>query len=409
MDISESSQPAKPQRSIAGKIYDILSGFGLATILLVILGLLTWFATLEQIDSGLQPTLQKYFDPSSFFLLPEINGKTVWLPLPGGYWTCALLVVNLVLGGLVRIRKGWRHYGNLIAHFGIVFMLVAGGVSQHFTERGNMPLEENQTSDVAEDYYEYVVEVAEIKDDMPTDIHVILGKDLVDLTGGAIRKFELPRFPFSLELTGYMENAVPVSIGERPPSGGQRVVDGYYLAEKPEGKTREPAEQFTAACYGRTIDPDGTKSDPFILWGGQYYPLTVRRGDRIFTVSMHKRLWPVPFKIRLNQFSADFHPGTSRPSKFVSKVTRLENGTTVDQTIQMNEPMRHDGLTIYQASYGPQNARPGDKMFSVFEVVRNPADQWPQLSLWIVAFGLLVTFTIKLGSFLSRGNRNKSQ
>ena len=57
------SDPTLPQpaRSIAGKIFDVLSGFGLATILLLLLGLLTWFATLEQIDNGLYPTLNKYF------------------------------------------------------------------------------------------------------------------------------------------------------------------------------------------------------------------------------------------------------------------------------------------------------------------------------------------------------------
>ena len=91
---------------------------------MLLLGLLTWFATLEQIDNGLYPTLTKYFDWKSVFLLPEINGKMVPLPLPGGYWVCAVLLLNLILGGIIRIRKGWRHYGNLIAHFGIIFMLV---------------------------------------------------------------------------------------------------------------------------------------------------------------------------------------------------------------------------------------------------------------------------------------------
>ena len=63
----------KPIRSIPGKIFDVLSGFGLATVTLLLLGLLTWFATLEQVDNGLYPTLNKYFatDWKSIFLLPE--------------------------------------------------------------------------------------------------------------------------------------------------------------------------------------------------------------------------------------------------------------------------------------------------------------------------------------------------
>jgi hypothetical protein len=75
-----------------------------------------------------------------------------------------VLLINLTLGGVIRIRKGWKHVGNLIAHFGIIFMLVAGGVAHHFSERGNMAVGEGESSNTAEDYFEYVVEVAEIKD-----------------------------------------------------------------------------------------------------------------------------------------------------------------------------------------------------------------------------------------------------
>ena len=53
MEIAPQPTAPKPPRSIAGKIFDLLSGYGLATTLLILLGLLTWFATLEQIDKGL--------------------------------------------------------------------------------------------------------------------------------------------------------------------------------------------------------------------------------------------------------------------------------------------------------------------------------------------------------------------
>lgn len=407
MEISDTPPTSKAPRSPAGKIYDVLSGFGLATVTLLILGLLTWFATLEQVDNGLYPTLNKYFatDWRHIFLLPELNGKTVWLPLPGGYWTCAVLLVNLILGGIIRIRKGWKHYGNLIAHFGIIFMLLGAGVTYHFSERGNMAVSEGQSSDVAEDYFEYVVEVAEIKDGKPDKIHVIRGKDLVDLEGAKLRTFRLPDMPFDLELTYYLENAVPVSATERAPDLQQRVVDGYFLMEKPKLEKAEPAEQYTAACYARIVNRDRSKGELFILAGVSFHPFTYRVGDRVFTVDMHKRLWKMPFTVQLDKFTAEFHPGTMRPKKFVSEVTRLENGSKAPFTIQMNEPMRYEGLTFFQASYGPPGAMPGQKMYSVFEVVRNPADQWPKYSLIIVSIGMGITFLIKLFSFLGAGPR----
>jgi hypothetical protein len=397
-------QSTKPPQSFEGKIFDVLSGFGLATILLLLLGLLTWFATLEQIDNGLYPTLNKYFHWKSVFLLPEIKGKMVPLPLPGGYWVGAVLLVNLILGGVIRIRKGWKHAGNLISHFGIILMLVAGGVSHHFSERGNMAVGEGESSNAAEDYFEYVVEVAEMKDGKSSSIHVVRGNHIDDLSDGKSRLIRLPNLPFDLEIAGYHRNAAPVSITERAPDRGQRQVDGYYLMEKPDEIN---AEANTAACYARIVRRDGTKADPFILAGASFHPFSVRHEDRIFTVDMRKRLWPMPFTVKLDHFTAEFHPGTMKPAKFISKVTRIENGADAKVTIQMNEPMRYEGLTFFQASYGPPGAGPGQKMYSVFEIVKNPADKWPEYSLYIVTFGMLVTFVIKFVGFLGSNSRKQ--
>jgi hypothetical protein len=407
MEISENISPSKSPRSIPGKVFDVLSGFGLATITLLLLGLLTWLATLEQIDNGLYPTLTKYFDWKALYLIPEINGKIIPLPLPGGYWVCAVLLLNLILGGIIRIRKGWNHVGNLISHFGIILMLVAGGVAHHFSERGNMAIVEGQSSNTAEDYFEYVVEVSEIKDGKQDKIHVIRGKDIDDLGGDKLRTFKIPELPFDLQLTGYMPNVVPVSVNERAPDRKQPIGDGYFLAEKPKKTPPEPAEQFTAGCYARILGHDGKNSDPFILAGASFHPFTYRDGDRVFTIDMHKRFWPMLFTVNLDKFTAQFHPGTMMASKFVSNITRIENGGKAEVTISMNEPMRYEGLTFFQASYGPPGAGPGQKLYSVFEVVRNPADKWPEISLWIVAFGMFVTFMIKLVSFIVAGSRKK--
>ena len=405
MEISESPPPQENPPLLIERVFDFLSGFGLATVTLLLLGILTWLATLEQIDNGLYLTLNKYFSWKSLYLIPEINGKMVPLPLPGGYWVCAVLLLNLTLGGLVRIRKGRKQIGVLISHFGIIFLLIAGGVAHHFSERGNMQVFEGQSSNAAEDYFEYVVEVAEVVDGKTGKIHVIRGDDFSDLGNGGIRRFDIPEVPFDLDITGYFRNAKPVSINERAPDRGQEPFDGYWLMEQPD---EENAESNTAAVFARIVHEDKTLSAPFILAGASFHPYTVQVGERIFTVDMRKRLWPMPFTVKLDKFTAAFHPGTMKPSKFVSEITRVENGSEAKVTIQMNEPMRYEGLTFFQASYGPPGAGPGDKMYSVFEVVRNPADKWPEYSLYIVAFGLLIHFLMKLFSFLTGGSRKKS-
>ena len=163
-----------------------------------------------------------------------------------------------------------------------------------------------------------------------------------------------------------------------------------------------------AGCYARVVNGDGSKSDPFILWGGQHHPFTVKADDRTFTVDMRKRLWPMPFGVKLDKFTAEFHPGTLRAAKYESDIRRIENGRESKVKIQMNEPMRYEGYTFFQASYGPEGAKPGDEMYSVFEIVRNPADHWPEYSLYVVAFGMLVTFLTKLGGHLAVASRKRN-
>jgi len=394
----------KVKRSILRKCYDFLSGFPLATALLIVLLLLTWLATLEQIDQGLYQTLNKYFSWKSLFIIPTINGKTVPVVLPGGYYVCALLLVNMILGGVVRIRKGPKQIGNLIAHFGIIFMLLGGGVAHHFEERGNMAIGEGENSDTAEDYFEYVIEVAEVKEGKREEFHVIRGELLTGLKGSQARIFDFKDMPFSLKVWGYLKNAVPVSGLERAPANGELMTDGYYLFDKP---SEVNAEANLAGAYAKVIFDDGHESAPFILAGASFYPFTVKDGERLFTVDMRKRLWPMPFEVKLDTFIADFHPGTSRPAKFISDIRRVENGQESKVRIEMNEPMRYEGFTFFQASYGPPNAKPGEKMYSVFEVVKNPADKWPEYSLYVVAFGMLVTFLTKLGSHLSASARKR--
>ena len=397
--------PAKPRLSWPQRIFALLSGMGFATLLLVLIGLLTWLATLEQIDSGLHATLKKYFDWHAVFVVPEIRGDLLPVILPGGYWVCALLLINLTLGGILRWRRGWQQSGVLIAHLGIIFLLVAGGVAHHDSERGHLMIPEGGTSNVAEDYFEHVVEIAEIKDGKPESIQVIRGRYLTDLLGPFIRTVRLPSLPFDLELAGYQSNATPQAAALKAPPDQVQPIDGYYLQSQLDAIN---AETNTPGCIGRVIYRDGKKAAPFLLSSAAYQPFSVRHEGRVFTIELRKRLWVLPFAMRLDKFTAEFYPGTMKPSKFVSEITRLENQTEAKAIIQMNDPMRYSGLTFYQASYQQLGQGPNARMASVFEVVRNPADKWPEYSLYVVTFGLLVHFILKLVAAI-RGLSCRSQ
>ena len=229
------SSAASP--SIPVRIYKVLSGFGLATTLLVILMLLTWLATLEQVEHGLHMTLEKYFHYSKPWVFPDaaiffksLAGQDKWLPpLPGGFWVCALLVVNMTLGGLIRIRKGWRTIGVLMSHFAIIFMIVAGGVAQLKEERGVMMLAEQaggglpNVADFAQSLTETTIEIAEIKDGKTVGpVRFVKDAYFRDLDGDERRTVRLPGLPFDLELQVYVQHARPVSSASMAPVSSNR-------------------------------------------------------------------------------------------------------------------------------------------------------------------------------------------
>ena len=94
---------------------------------------------------------------------------------------------------------------------------------------------------------------------------------------------------------------------------------------------------------------------------------------------------------------------------FKSHVTKVEGGTSSKVLIQMNEPLRHNGLVVFQSSWGPPNAPPGAKLFSGFSVVRNPSDQWPLYACIVISIGLLWAFGEKLLSYVkSQAPKRKS-
>src|SRR5690606_18218459 len=61
---------------------------------------------------------------------------------------------------------------------------------------------------------------------------------------------------------------------------------------------------------------------------------------------------PLPFNLKLNKFVVDYY-STGMPSSFKSEVevTDPDTGETFSQTIEVNEPLRYKGVTVYQSSF----------------------------------------------------------
>ena len=145
-----------PLRQFGSGLLGLFSSLGLSVVLLILLGLLTWLGTLEQVELGLYETQKKYFD--SFFLVHHAGPLAV--PLPGANLVMCLLFVNLLVGGMVRLRKGWEMTGILIVHGGIAFLLVAGFIKMYHSDDGHVTLFETQRSSYFQSYHRWELSIS---------------------------------------------------------------------------------------------------------------------------------------------------------------------------------------------------------------------------------------------------------
>jgi ResB-like family protein len=391
----------KSLRKGCRRLVDVFASYGLATVLFLFLLLLTYLGTLEQVESGLFATQKKYFE--SVFLIHEFFGVFP-VPLPGVYLLLVLLFINLVCGGIVRMRKGWSQTGILITHLGILLLLVGGFVTFKYSNDGHMTLYEKQSSNAFKSYHDWEIAIGETLPSGEAVEHVIPGEEFSRLGAGESVTFSSGELPFELVISDYVENSRPKQKGPMF-EVDHKVIDGVYLQPmKPEVQN----EQNAAGAYAALRNESTGEEQELILWSFQQAPATATMDARVWTVDLRRKQWDLPFTIVLDKFTRELHPRTNMAKVFLSDVTKIEDGVEQQIKITMNEPLRHKGYTFFQASWGPANAGPNTPLFSTFAVVRNPADKFPLYACIVIGLGLCVHFSMKLQRHLRRENMRRA-
>ena len=405
-------------KSLPAKIFAFFSSFGLATSVLVMLLVLTFLGTLEQAEHGLVASQARYFE-SAF--IDRIDVGACWralafnaywdignvsLPLyivPGGYTLMAILFVNLLCGGIVRIRKSPKTIGVIISHFAILFMIAAGAVTHHFAKEGNMSLREGEMKDEFLSFHDRVIEIEKVQTDakVKRTALVIDEAKYRDVTAaGNGRTFTSESLPFDLIITNWKKNAQP----KRDADGSRSdAVDGYFLQELSaldESGAAMADEQLASACVAIAKDKKTGEAKTGILWEFAAAPWTVTVGADKYIISLVHRSYKLPFAVRLDQTEEEKHPGTERARRFTSKVTKLNDGHEEKRVITMNEPVRSEGYAVFQSTFSSGEQEGTGVKSSGFMIVENPADHWPLISCIIVAEGLLLHFLMMLARFI---------
>lgn len=381
--------------------YRGLASYAFGIVILFFLLVLTLLGTLEQVDHGLFAAQEKYFN--SMFLMQNVFGVPL-LPLPGVYFLLILLFINLVLGAIVRFRLGWSHLGVFIVHIGILFMLLGGFITFKWSRDGHLTLYEGEQNNVFESYHDWEVAITEVKSDGPAKELVIPGDRFSNATGENTATFAQADLPFELTLSGFLRNAAAVPA-TAPIAAGHEIVGGMALVPMdPEPEN----ERNVAGLYASAKEKGSANTHEGVLWGMAQSPFRVTTDSGVWDIALRRRSWPLPFTVVLDDFTRVLHPGTSRPASFSSDVTVIDSEATQKIHISMNKPLRYKGYTLFQASWGPQNAGPNDRLFSSFAVVQNPADQWPLYGCIIITAGLLVHFCYRLIIYLRKEARTAS-
>lgn len=140
------------------------------------------------------------------------------------------------------------------------------------------------------------------------------------------------------------------------------------------------------------VKPQG-QAEPF--WLQENDQRDVEWGGRKARVFFGREFTELPFAIKLLKFSKVDYPGTETPMSFSSDV---DTGDGRAQTISMNEPLKKDGYTIYQASYVMNASGPPD---SIFSVNRDPGRPVKYGGSLILACGI-VLFTVTRSRWYTR-------
>ena len=379
--------------STASRVMNFLASFGLSCTTLLVLLLLTWLGTLYQVEHGLYVAQKKYFE-SWIVWQPLFGGLS--LPIPGGLTAMIALFVNLVAGGIVRLRRTWSRAGILIIHLGMALMLLAGFVKLEYSDDGRMALHESESADWFDSYYEWEIAVSRPIEDGQVEEHVVPWSELSRLHVDSVGTFSSDKLPFELRVTGFQRNAFPVRGGSAS-TVVQPIVDGWSL--RPLERFKQ-AEANTPGCYV-TAAMSGGREYQGILWGRSNHPWAVSSKDATWLVELRRRRWQLPFRIRLEDFRKEDHPRMDLARSYESDVTMFEGDSERPVRIWMNNPLRHEGYILFQSSF--DRDKRGE--ISVFSVVRNPSDHWPLYSCIIIALGLVLHFSRRLWRYVRSEQR----
>jgi len=135
------------------------------------------------------------------------------------------------------------------------------------------------------------------------------------------------------------------------------------------------------------------KMDDQTFWVKSGQPISYNRGEDKVIFKIAKKTITLPYELVLDQFKMDTDPGTATPASFESFVTLFRgNSGSSKHHIFMNNPLKYQDFTFYQASYFQTSQGP---FGSVLSVNYDPGRPWKYLGSLLLVFGSIWHFYLR--------------
>jgi len=378
-------------------IFKKLSSLNVALTSLVLLMILVFLGTLDQVNLGIYAAQRKYFHNIFVYWNPHPG---IYLPVfPGGILLTVILIANLLSAMFFTLPFKWKNIGLWVTHLGMILLLFGGGVIGFLAEESRMPIEEGQTSSYSES--DYLTEVVLI--DRSTK-----GYDtVISIPEKLLREKKIirdSRMPFDIKVKAFLENA-ELSMDKGSKTATRLPVANRGIGPDINVKPLPPVyrdDAFNNATAHVEIADNDKTPGVWLLSRVLAAPQKVFFNGKEYEIYLRAKRHYNGYTLTLKDFQHDIYPGTNIPKNFSSLVELNDpnTGEKRDFKIYMNHPLRYGGKTYYQSSFGKNDT------LSILQVVENPGWLLPYISCSLIALGLAIHFLTCLTRF-SKGKDAK--
>jgi hypothetical protein len=390
-------QPVRSPRwaIVLRDVRDFLVSLKLTIVLLVFSMVLIFAATLDQVNLGIWAVQEKYF--RSFAIYTQVGG--VALPIfPGGYAVGGLLLANLIAAHIYRFVFSWRKAGIQLTHLGLIVLLVGELLTGLWQADFHLRLTEGETKNYAESFRHYELVVIDATDAIYDDV-VAIPEALVARKASV----QHPKLPFRVTPKSYYPNSslhmrstgTDAVAGDATPTAITGV--GSHVVAAPQPVTHRSDERNLPSAVVELTGAEGSLGT-YLVSAHLPQAQTFTYEGRTWKMALRLQRAYQPYSLTLLKFSHDRYAGTDIPKNFSSRLrlATADGRESREVLIYMNNPLRHGGLTFYQAGFE------NDDRTTVLQVVRNPSWLVPYIACALMTAGLVVQFGIHLLGFVRR-------